>query len=168
MRRFGRTASLGLLPTAALAEYFYNVTKSLRPFKPIDLQARLDPVGIPGKDATDHLIMLCYREIQVLDNRAGIQPPIALGLRLNRFVQRGHAGTRTILDYEAVERAIVLKNLSRRSVAIFRNHLKSVVELLQLGAEFLSFRHRQGCDASTGYALKSSDDDVKLIRILFG
>src|SRR6266702_6061462 len=163
-----RAQALALLPATALAEYFDDVAEPLRPLEPVDLQARLNPVGIAGMDAANHLFMLRYREVQVLDDGAGIQPPIALGLRLDGFVKRRQTGSSAILDDQAVEGAIVLKNLSRRCVAIFRDHFEAVVELLQLRADILPFRRRQRGNASTGNALKPSNDEVKLVRILLG
>src|ERR1035438_4345671 len=98
-----RTQAVTLLPASSLAEYLDDVAEPLRPFEPVGLQARLHPVRIAGMDATDYLVMLRYREVQILDDRAGVQPPIALGLRLNGLVQRGQARSRPILDDQAVE-----------------------------------------------------------------
>jgi hypothetical protein len=60
------------LPAAALAEHFDHARQPLAAVLPVHAQAPLHTVSIAGKHGADNLGMLFDREVQVVDNGAGI------------------------------------------------------------------------------------------------
>src|ERR1700723_1613933 len=116
--RYIRLRARPQLPAASFSEDLDDVAKPFCSLKPVHLEACLDPVRIAGLDCPNDLLVFGNREVKILDDGTGIQPPIAFRLRFDGFVERRHAGSGAVLDDEPVERTIILKDLAWIAIAV--------------------------------------------------
>jgi hypothetical protein len=68
-------------PASAFSENFDDLCEALAAVLPVSLEASLHAIGVASNNCADHLIVLRHRKVEILDDRAGIQPPIAFCLR---------------------------------------------------------------------------------------
>lgn len=73
----------GQLPASAFAKDVDNTGEALAAVVPVCLQAPLDAVGIAVCQGPDDVIVFGDGELKVACDRAGIQTPVAFGLRFD-------------------------------------------------------------------------------------
>jgi hypothetical protein len=103
-------APVSSLPAAALAEDVDDASEAVTAVFPVSLKSALDAVCIASDDGGDDLVVLGDGEMEVVDDGAGVEPPVALGLRLDGFVKREKAGSGAGLDDGAMEVAVEVED----------------------------------------------------------
>src|SRR5271168_3576697 len=99
----------GKLPASAFAKDIDDASQAFAAVVPVCLQASLDAIGIAVCQSSNDVVVFGDGKLEIADDRAGIQAPVALCLRLDRSVPR--AQTRTGAgDDEPMEVAVYLED----------------------------------------------------------
>jgi hypothetical protein len=153
------------LPTSAFAEDVDDTSEAFAAVIPICLEATLDSIGVAVGQSSDDVAVFGDGELKIADNRAGIQAPVALGLRLDCSVPRAETGAGAG-DREPMKVAVYLEDTALLAVIAF-----DVDELLVQSLQLLHDLHsvglwQSGGDASS-QAFKTTDDRIEFGRVLF-
>lgn len=98
-----RYCAAGGLPAPPLSEDVDHVAQPFCALQPLLLQAQFHAVRVALLYSFNDVLVLCDREVKVLDNRARIQAPVSFGLPLNRSVKRQEAPADAAMDNQPVE-----------------------------------------------------------------
>lgn len=103
-------AGRACLPAPSFAKSVDDVAKALVSIFPVDLQSPFRAARVPGQESGDDLVVFIDGEMQVADDGAGVEPPVALHLRLDRFMHPFQARTGSRFQNQQMKRAINLEN----------------------------------------------------------
>ena len=123
-------ARSALLPAPTLAESINHFRQPFRAVLPINLHPVLGSVTVTLLDGSDDTRVLGNRYAKLIDDRAGVQSPVALGLRLNGIVECKESRTRTGLNNAPVEAQVELEDTIGVTPARLRDATQSVVQRL--------------------------------------
>jgi hypothetical protein len=93
--------------------------QAYRAVLPIELDAFLSGISVPVRNGADNLMVLLDRGPQLIENRACVQAPVALGLRLCRTVQFEQARPGARLDDRTVKGHVEIEDTVRIPTARF-------------------------------------------------
>ena len=91
------------------------MSKAFRALEPVLLQGNINGIRICRFHGPNDLLVFIDGDVKVLDDRARVEAPVTLSLRLDAAMQRLQPRASAVLDDEAVEVAIDLEE-DRKSV----------------------------------------------------
>src|SRR5579883_819248 len=156
------------LPASPLSEYIDDVRQALGAALPVGLQATLYAVGVAGGDGVDDLFMFGNGEMQIMNDGAGIEAPVALRLRLNGFVQREDARAGSGLNNHAMKVVVEIENAGGFCRTRLHNFIELLVVALQVLHDLGTLRLRQRRGAPSRETLDATDDGIQLAGVFFG
>src|ERR1700754_12062 len=109
--------------------------------------------------------MFFDRDMEIFDDGAGIETPVTLGLRFNRFMERGQTGTCSCFNNQAVEVSIQIEDTSCMAASPVRDSKQLVVDDSELGGQLRAQRFSQLGSSAPRDTFKPANDQVELIRI---
>ncbi len=146
-------------PAAAFAEDVDDTGEAGAAIFPVGLEAALDAVWIAGGDTGDNLFVLSHGEVEVVDDGTGVQAPVALGLRFNRFVEGEEARPGAALDDGAMKAAIEIEDSGYPGIFGGEDFAELVVEAFEAAYDFKATRLGElGC-AAAGQSFDVADDE---------
>jgi len=77
----------GASPVATFPECSHHLVQTTYASLPVELQGLLYALTITLLNGADDSLMLGHGGVEILENRAGVETPIALGFGLNAVVQ---------------------------------------------------------------------------------
>src|SRR6185437_14034209 len=119
-------------------------------------------------DALDDRVVLGHRPTDLIDQRAGVEADVSLGLRFDRVVQRAQPRARADLDVAPVKRHVHLEDAERIRVPRSRRLGEFDVDVAELGDQRIAGVVRRFSGAARSKALDRADDLEQFARVLFG
>ena len=154
-----------MLPTPSFAKDVDDAGETFAAVGPVGLEALFDAIGVAVCQSANDLVVFGDRELEIADDGAGVETPVALSLRLDGFMPRAEAGARAG-DDKPVEVAIDLEDAALFSVVAF-DVRKPLVQGFELLHDLHSLCLGQGGGAACGEAFETADDGVELCGVLF-
>jgi hypothetical protein len=153
-------------PASAFSENFDDLCEALAAVLPVSLEASLHAIGVASNNCADHLIVLRHRKVEILDDRAGIQPPIAFCLRLDGFVEGQEPGSGAGLDDGSMEVPIKVEDSSGAGRPGGYNFAQLIIEALEASGDLHTLRLGEHCGAPARQAFDVANNRIQLARIL--
>lgn len=155
-------------PAPALSKDVDDTSEPVATVFPVGLQSDLDSIRISCHNRCNNLIVLGNGQMQVVDDRAGIETPVALRLRFNRLVQRQQAWSGAGFNDRAMEIPIEIEDSRRTGISDREDVPQLIVKALQASSDFhaAGFRQRGGLPA--GETLDMADNRVQFSSVFFG
>ena len=146
----------GHLPASAFAKDVDDTCEAFAAVVPIYLEGSLDAIGVAVRQCPDDVVVFGDGKLEIADDGAGIETPVALCLGLDSSVPRAEAGTRAG-DDEPMEVAVNLEDTALSGVVAF-DVSELVVEGLQLLHDLHSFGFWQGSGTASSEAFETAND----------
>src|SRR5580704_16820814 len=96
----------GSLPASAFSKNVDHICQAPAAVFPIQLECFFERVGVARDESLDDGLVLFRRRCQVMDDRAGVETPVALGLRLDGAMQRHQPWSGARVNDQAMKLAV--------------------------------------------------------------
>jgi hypothetical protein len=106
------------LPASSFSENIDDMAKAFGTLEPVLLQPHLHAVGIAGFNGTDDSVVLFDGKMEILNDGAGIETPVTLGLGLYRSMEGREPRSCAALNDKPMKFAVEFKNLAGMSLSL--------------------------------------------------